>query len=86
MSSAGEMLVRIIEQANAKEKQCIRLDYSAGESGMRLDCRHPEDELITFEGRKILAMDPYTAENCARQVLDWEEGHFFFSGLSLSRA
>ena len=32
---AGEMLRKILEETQSEEEQCIRLDYSSGEGGMR---------------------------------------------------
>jgi hypothetical protein len=77
---AGEMLTLILHASHSDEEDCIRLDLSTTAEGLRIGRELVGDEVVTFEGRKVLAMDPYTAETCARHVLDCEDGRFVLMG------
>lgn len=77
---AGEMLSMILRASQTEACDCIRLDLSSAHEGLRVDHESLGDEIVEYEGRKLLAMDPYTAETCARQILDCEEGRFVLTG------
>lgn len=77
---AGEMLTLILHASNSDEDECIRLDLASASEGLCIGRELVGDEVVAFEGRKVLAMDAYTAETCARHVLDCEEGRFVLMG------
>jgi|RhiMetdeSRZDD1v2_1073273.scaffolds.fasta_scaffold821481_1 hypothetical protein len=78
---AGEMLIAILDATDAAEEECIRLDLSTVRAGLRVDRELLGDEAVEFEGKKVLILDPYTAETVARHVLDCEEGRFVLLGM-----
>lgn len=73
---ASEMLTNILNATQAAEEECIRLDLNTTRAGLRVDRELLGDEVVEFEGKKILMMDAYTAETVARHVLDCENGRF----------
>jgi len=76
---AGEVLNTILEHAQAEDNQCVRLDLSRVDSRLAIDREHPGDEIFTFRGKKVLAVDPYAAEECAYRMLDCKGTTFFFT-------
>lgn len=77
---AGEVLKRVLEENSAKEGQCVRLRISSGAGKLKIDDPQPDDEVFTFEERKVLTVDPITAETYAGKMLDCDGSHFFFVG------
>ena len=77
---AGEMLTMILRASQTEHDEFIRLDLSTQQEGLRVDHELLGDEIVEYDGKAILAMDPYTAETCARHVLDCEEGRFVLMG------
>lgn len=80
---AGEVLKTILEQVHAEKNQCIRLDLSSVREGLRIDREMLGDEVVLYEGKKVLTVDPYTAETCALQTLDCDGGRFILLGPKL---
>lgn len=77
---AGTVLKTILEQVHAEENQCIRLDLSSLREGLRVDREQVGDEVVVFEGQKVLTVDAYTAEKCALQTLDCDGLRFILVG------
>jgi hypothetical protein len=73
---ACEMLTTILHATQAAEEESIRLDLSSTAAGLRIDREMIGDEIVEFDGKRILLLDVYTAETVARHVLDCEQGRF----------
>jgi hypothetical protein len=71
---AGRILQAVLSATKAGKNCCLRLDLSG--PGFSLDRIRPGDEVVSFGGRNVLALDPYTAETCGSCVLDWNEQSF----------
>lgn len=80
---AGEVLKTILERVQPKDNQCIRLDLCSLREGLRIDHEMVGDEVVLYEGKKVLAIDPYTAETCALQTLDCDGSRFILLGPKL---
>ena len=76
---AGKALESILEQAEVPAGECVRLAGSWQGPVLAFDMERSGDEVVTFHGRKVLVMDPMTAETCVGQVLDCVWSQFFFS-------
>jgi len=72
----GKVLNGLLEEVHAPKNHCVRLDFHVSEGRLFIDREQPGDEVLYFEGRKVLFLDPYTAEECARRMLDFDGDAF----------
>src|SRR5262245_27714355 len=77
---AGEILRMLLARTDIEEDQCMRLDLASAQIGLRIDREQVGDETVTYEGTKVLALDPYTAEECASRTLDCDGHRFILLG------
>lgn len=73
----GKTLEMILRLAKAREGHYVRLDIPS--NCFSIDRERPGDEVVTFAGKKVLTLDPYSAELCGSRNLDCDGSAFFFS-------
>lgn len=77
---AAVVLKTILEKVAAPKSYCVRLDLFSVREGLRVDHEQVGDEVVLYEGKKVLAVDPYTAEKCALKTLDCDGLRFMLVG------
>src|SRR5262245_46683645 len=80
---AAVVLKTILENVKSRNNQCVRLDLFSAREGLRVDHEQVGDEVVVYEGKKVLAVDPYTAEKCAQKTLDCDGLRFMLVGPNL---
>ena len=75
----GKVLNGLLEEMHASKSQSVRLDFHSADGRLFIDREQPGDEVHYFQGRKVLLIDSYTSEECARGLLDFNGSEFVLS-------
>lgn len=73
---AGEALENVLVHTDTAEGECVRLAILSGHVGLEIDKEHLGDEIYSYHGRKVLVVDPRSAEVCTGKMLDCRGEHF----------
>jgi hypothetical protein len=68
---AGDLLYQILQQTQVPENRCLRLNLTVPGAELVLGREEPGDEIVSYRGRRVLALDAYTAEACVNRLLDF---------------
>ena len=67
---AGIVLRTLLDQRPISDRLFVRLDLHSEGCALAIDQERTGDEAVSFEGKKTIIMDPYTAESCVGRMLD----------------
>jgi Fe-S cluster assembly iron-binding protein IscA len=74
---AGQELMKALDDANARNDQCIRIELkSTGRGSMKLDAERPGDKTFKFEDRTVVVLDKQEAQLTEGHQLDFVDGKF----------
>lgn len=71
--NAAAYLNAALEQANAPEEQCVRLEVQDQSLQATMDNKESNDETYEYKGRTVLVVDKQVAESLDERTLDVEQ-------------
>lgn len=69
---AASELSSMLEQMDASESNCLRLEVQGNQAVLRMDRPRADDHVFQFDGRNVLVADSATLEACAGICLDYD--------------
>jgi Fe-S cluster assembly iron-binding protein IscA len=75
---AGEQLKAALDETKAPEEKAIRLLMTEHGAELKLDRIRESDQVFEHDDRKVLVLDPPSAEATSESTLDYHEGQYRF--------
>ena len=75
---AGKLLYHLVRQSEVPEDRCLRLEATSFGGRLSIGRAQPGDEIVSFDGERVLTLDAYTAEICVNRLLDFDGARLLF--------